>query len=231
MVEGKFSACRADADHPPVSTESIPTTGPRDPLVKSDANAGVSVDDDAPTCLLRSEFLVVRLDRLVVLDDDMREWPITPSTRAEVDTLRGSVAMLAGGWCLSLLGLVVAWRLHAATWWFGAGIALMVAGSWIVHSYHMRCMTRLLLDHGRGPRVVATRVRALGDDVDDLHEAQRAILHAATLQGETFARKAEAWRDRHLFRPRPVGMEPTYCGRRHVDESPSGAERRPETTQ
>jgi len=188
-------------------------------------------DADSPTDLLRSEFLVVRLDRLIVLDDDAREWPITPSTRAEVDSLRGPVAMLAGGWCLSLLGMALAWRMHAAAWWLGAGILLMLAGSWIVHGYHTRCVTRLLLDHGRGPRVVATRVRALGDDVDALHEAQRAILHAATIQGEAFVRKAQAWRERHLFAPRAAGVGQVIPGTGPVDKAPSGEEPRMETTQ
>ncbi len=148
----------------------------------------VSGDMPGPV-LFVSEELVVGLHGVSIGGDAPRLLPITPATRAAVEERRGPVFWLPAGWALSLTGGWLAWTSPGGHLGLGLGMAVMFAGSWLVHRYIEACTTHLLLRDGDRVCELACRVRRLGEDADALHHAQRAVQHAATLLDEQLARR------------------------------------------
>ena len=139
--------------------------------------------------LFVTDALVIGLHGVCTGGDTPRLLPITPATRALVEERRGSVICFVGGWALSLTGACLAWLAPRGHLGVGLGVAVMFAGSWLVHRYLEGCSTHLLLCDGDRVHELACRVRPLGDDADALHDAQRAVLHAAMLLDERRARR------------------------------------------
>ena len=133
--------------------------------------------------------LVIGLHGVSTGGDAPRLLPITPATRALVEERRGSVICFVGGWVLSLTGACLAWLAPQGHLGMGLGVAAMFAGSWLVHCCLEGCTTHLLLGDGDRVCELACRVRPLGEDADALHDAQRAVLHAATLLDARLARR------------------------------------------
>ena len=143
--------------------------------------------------LFVTDTLVIGLHGVSTGGDKPQLLPITSTTRALVEERRGSVVRFVGGWALSLSGACLAWLAPGGHLGLGLGVAVMFAGSWLVHRYLVGCTTHLLLCDGDRVCELACRVRPLGEDADALHDAQRAVLHAATLLDERLAsRQPEA---------------------------------------
>ena len=173
---------------PPVSWPTVPVTG--------DATA----DLPGPVLFVSDE-LVIGLHGVALTGDELRLLPITPGTQALVEERSGAVLGWVGGWGLSLAGAAVAWLAPDRHLGLGIGLVAMFAGSWLVHRYIEACSTHLLLRDGDCVCELACRVRRLGEDADALHQAQRAVQHAATLMGERLARQQLAAAQRHSAWP------------------------------
>ena len=63
--------------------------------------------------------------------------------------------------------------------------------------------------------MVASRVRALGDDVDELLLVQRAVMRAATIRNEELMSRVDAWQRDHLLECRSGSARPDIAGGGH----------------
>ena len=176
---------------------------PATPPVRQPATPGTddaAVDLPGPVLFVTDE-LVVGLHGVAIAGDVLRLLPITPGTQALVEERSGAVLMWVVGWALSLAGAALAWLGRGSPLGLGAGMAAMLAGSWLVHRHIEGCSTHLVLRDGDRVCELACRVRRLGEDADALHQAQRALQHAATLCDERLARQQLAAAQHHSAWP------------------------------
>ena len=108
---------------------------------------------------------------------------INARTQARLVQSRGPALWFYAGWLASLIGLGCATLGPSGFGWVGAGVALMGLGAYAVRKYHARCLRSLLIDAEGRTLELASRSPALDSDADQLHEAQRAVMQAAELQG------------------------------------------------
>ncbi len=108
---------------------------------------------------------------------------INARTQARLVQSRGPALWFYAGWLASLIGLGCATLGPSGFGWLGAGVALMGLGAYGVQQYHARCLRSLVIDADGRTLELASRSPALDSDADQLHEAQRAVMQAAELQG------------------------------------------------
>lgn len=122
---------------------------------------------------------------------------INGSTRPRIESWQPPRGMFGCGcgWALSLAGLVLAfWRPGpAAAGSLVGAVILMAAGSHLVHIHHDRRRIALVVETDGLTTVLASRSPTLGDNVDALHEAVKALLHTANAR---FADEAQGRRHR-----------------------------------